>query len=171
MSCRRLRICRMESTFCDVLRGKGYVPLVIGRARAGGVRRWLEVSMAAGSNCQSAWRVVFGNTDDWMEPKVEKGGAMSEAAQSPVTWRRIFGSTAAWLPPQVDSPESTAEGAPSERCELCRQPIGEGQDFVTNGAGQRATHTRCLGMEPGAIKEGTAPSRTWLGLLSELVKP
>jgi hypothetical protein len=80
------------------------------------------------------------------------------------------GNTAAWLPPQPDNSASMPQNALIERCELCRQPIAEGQDFVTNSSGQRPTHSRCLGVTSQDPAGPRLASRTWLGMFYEFVK-
>jgi len=120
--------------------------------------------MAAGAISQDTWRVVFGDNHEWMAPQVECPANTVDDAARRATWRVIFGDTAAWLPPQLDTPPSTPENARSERCELCRQAIAEGENFVTNSAGQRFTHTRC----PGA--EGKLRRHGWLSLLCGLLR-
>lgn len=120
--------------------------------------------MASVGNCHSTWRLVFGDAENWAPPQMENQTSTDESAQHPATWRVIFGNTAAWLPPQLDN-SALPEDMSAHRCELCRQPIAEGQDFVTNSAGQRPTHARCLGMASPATTESKPPSRTWLRML------
>jgi len=125
--------------------------------------------MAAAATSPHAWQPVFGNTEEWAQPECSPSDNPA-AAESAVTWRVIFGNTSAWLSPQLNSPATRPGDSLAERCELCRQPIGQGEDFVTNSAGERPAHTRCLNLEsPATPVQGAAPRR-WLSLLLALVK-
>ena len=126
--------------------------------------------MAAGAISQETWRVVFGDNQEWMAPQVECPANKDDDAARRATWRVVFGNTAAWLPPQLDIPPLTPENAGSERCELCRQAIADGEDFVTNSAGQRFTHTRCPGVPSTTGADGKPQSHGWLGVLCGLLR-
>lgn len=125
--------------------------------------------MATPTALQITRRFASGSSDKWVQPQMEVSPVVSEA-QSPVTWRIIFGSTAEWLPPELDNSASAANNAPAERCELCRQPIEDGEDFVTNSVGQLPVHTRCLGLQLPAVRESRARSDNWLGMLWSVLR-
>lgn len=126
--------------------------------------------MAAGASSPATWRVVFGNTEKWMPPQLESPTATVEDTERLATWRVTFGNTSAWLPPQVEIPPSIPEKAASQRCELCRQPIADGEDFVTNSAGDQPTHAQCAGLPSSPAAEPKLRSYRWLNMLSALVR-
>jgi hypothetical protein len=125
--------------------------------------------MAAGAIVRNTWRFVFGDTEDWMPPQVQCLPTAHDA-QSQTSWRFIFGNNSAWLPPQLDNAVSMPANRASERCELCRQPIADGESFMTNSAGERPTHTRCLGAASTAITEARPQSASWRSRLCGLVR-
>lgn len=125
--------------------------------------------MATGAASPFTWRLVFGNTEKWARPEDGSRSSVPAGSDPAETWRVIFGNTSAWLPPQLESPAALPDKA-LELCEFCRQPIGPGEDFTTNSAGERPTHTRCVKLEsPAAAEQRSAPCR-WLSVLRELVK-
>ncbi len=113
-----------------------------------------------------------GESENLPQPQREVPAVASEPENS-ATWRIIFGSTVTWLPPQLDD-SATPQDTSIQRCELCRRPISEAENFVTNSAGQRATHTRCLSLQPPTGMERQLQSASclrWLsGLLRELAE-
>lgn len=125
--------------------------------------------MAATMTSQSACLDVFRDSENLAQRQREAPAVASDPDNS-ATWRIIFGSTVTWLPPQLD--DSAMPGHASiQRCELCRQLISNQEDFVTNSAGQFATHTRCLSVQPPARMESRTQSAGWLsGLLRELAE-
>jgi hypothetical protein len=124
--------------------------------------------MATGATSPFTWRTVFGNTETWARPEDSSRSSIPAVSEAADTWRVIFGNTSAWLPPQLESPAALGEKA-LERCELCRQLIGPGEDFTTNSAGERPTHTRCLGLGLPAAGEPPPALCRWLSVLRELV--
>ena len=125
--------------------------------------------MAAAATSSYTWRFVFGNAEDWARPEYTSLSGVHPVAESAVTWRVMFGNTSAWLPPQSESRPPLSGNALAELCELCRQPIDPGEDFITNSAGQQPAHTRCLNLEsPASAKQRPGPIR-WLSLLRDLV--
>ncbi len=125
--------------------------------------------MSAGATSPCTWRLVFGNTEEWAQPECSRP-CLQAGAEGPVTWRVIFGNTSAWLPPQLENPTTPALNALAEICELCRLPISQGEDFVTNSAGQQPAHTRCLDLESSAAAEQGPAPRRWLSMLRDLWK-
>lgn|SRR5512135_3343911 len=125
--------------------------------------------MATGAASPFTWRLVFGNTEEWARLEDSSRSSVPGVSEPANTWRVIFGNTSAWLPPQLESPATLPDKA-LERCEFCRQPIGPGEDFTTNSAGERPTHTRCLKLELPAVADPRPAPYRWLGVLRELVK-
>lgn len=125
--------------------------------------------MATPTALQNTPRFASGNSENCAHPQREESAVVREAL-SPLTWRIIFGSTAEWLPPELDNSVSAANEASFERCELCRQPIQDGEDFVTNSVGRLPVHTRCSGMQLPAVTGSRAPSNGWLGMLWSLLR-
>jgi hypothetical protein len=126
--------------------------------------------MAAAAASHGTWRFVFGNTEEWAQPECGSPSCIQAVAESAVTWRLIFGNTSGWLPPQVDGPVTLPGAALAELCELCRQPIEQDEDFITNSAGERPAHTRCLNLKSPAVAEQGLVPRRWLSVLLDLVK-
>jgi hypothetical protein len=125
--------------------------------------------MPAAATSQCTWRFVFGNTEEWAQPECSPSSVPAVANSTP-TWRVTFGSTSGWLPPQLDTPATSAGNALPDLCELCRLPIGQDEDFITNSAGERPIHTRCLNLQPPAVAEqGLAPRRSH-SVLRDLLK-
>lgn len=120
--------------------------------------------MAAAATPPNSWRFVFGSTEQWAQPECSPSGVPILARGDP-TWRVIFGDTLAWLPPQLDSPAASA----TDLCELCRQPIRQDEDFVTNSAGERPAHIRCLGQQSPAPSEQESAPHGWFSMLRNLL--
>lgn len=125
--------------------------------------------MATATALQNTRRFASGNSQNCARPQMEVSPDVSEI-QGPDTWRIIFGSTAGWLPPELDNSMSAANEASIERCELCRQPIEDGEDFATNSVGQLPVHTRCLGLQVPAVRENRGRSDNCLGMLWSLLR-
>jgi hypothetical protein len=69
---------------------------------------------------------------------------MARNAAAPInetTWRTLLGSCDDW---PILTTESCTSQQQTDRCELCREPIDGDRPFVTNSAGERATHIACL---------------------------
>lgn len=109
-----------------------------------------------------------GDNENSAQPQVGVPAGARER-QNSATWRIKFGSTETWLPPQLDK-AARPQDASIQRCELCRQPISNEEDFVTNSAGERATHTRCLSVQSPAGRESRLRSASWLRWLSGLLR-
>jgi hypothetical protein len=58
-----------------------------------------------------------------------------------ITRRTLLGSCDDWPIPNAGPCISQQQ---TDRCELCREPIDGDRPFVTNSAGERATHIACL---------------------------
>ena len=125
--------------------------------------------MAAAATSPYTSRYVFGNTEESAKPRGSPS-CLQAVAESTLTWRVIFGNTSAWLPPQLDTPATPTGSALAEVCELCRQAIGQDETFITNSAGQRPAHTRCLSQESPAVAEQGSALTRWLSMLRDFLK-
>jgi len=84
------------------------------------------------------------------------------------TWRTLLGPCDDWPTPVADSSHSS--GQQMERCEICREPISDGQPYTTNSSGQRATHVSCL-EDPGPTSQQHRPAgRIWERLRQTFVR-
>lgn len=143
--------------------------VAVGRARAVFILVGFGETRASTINVATTWRGIMASATAIGSAPPCRPTAQGEAAQSRGTWRVIFGSTEGWAPPNLENAGPLAGEGSTELCELCRQPISDGQGFITNSAGQRPTHLACLGDRSETAAEGRLPSRTWLGSLCELV--
>jgi hypothetical protein len=58
-------------------------------------------------------------------------------------WRTLLGPTHHWPTPTTNFTNTEQQQIPTERCELCGEPVGDGRPFMTDSAGQTPVHIAC----------------------------
>ena len=89
------------------------------------------------------------------------------APSNETTWRTLLGSCDDWPIPTAGPRISQQQ---TDRCELCREPIGGDRPFVTNSAGERATHIACLEDPTFSIVERRPTGGIWQRLLRRFIR-